>query len=96
MLHILDDFRFHLILRVEVELCSTDEKLDILDVLIFLENFAIYQQRYILDIFYFYFILFIHVVGMKKNHNGHEILLRQFIDQLYHNDQSGVYEIRHY
>ena len=75
MLHILGDFRFHLIFRVEVELCSTDEKLDILDVLIFLQNFAIYQQRYILDTFYIYFILRIHVIGLKKLNNDFEILL---------------------
>ena len=69
---------------------------DILDMLVFMEYFARYQQRYILDTFYIYFILRIHVVGVKRINNDFEILLRRSIDQFYHNDQSVVYEIRHY
>ena len=61
-----------------------------------MEYFATYQQRYILDTFNFYFILRIHVVGVKRINNDFEILLRRSIDQFYHNDQIGLYEIRHY
>ena len=42
-----------------------------------MEYFARYQQRYILDTFYIYFILRIHVVGVKKINNDFEILLRR-------------------
>ena len=40
-----------------------------------MEYFARYQQRYILDTFYIYFIPRIHVVGVKKINNDFEILL---------------------
>ena len=43
-----------------------------------MEYFATYQQRYILDTFNFYFILRIHVVGVKTIKNDFEILLRSF------------------